>query len=376
MASNRQGNNGGRLYSFLNRPIWIDGSFQVASTNANGLGILNLKGAGIRNVFMNTSATAGKGQGGFLNPNPAAGYALVQLHNNYNQYCGGFQGVSAPVSGGALAINASALTIGAPYVIASVGHGALGSVTIAPVADVAGNLASTWFRLYDAYGNTFVIWFSVSGVGAAPVGVSGIMVQQSISTGATAATIGAALVTTIGALLAAQPGNLSAPTGVFSFTAAGTTTVTVTSTQTNPYGPIGTPSDGIIPTTFTFAAVNYSTNLQDWQAVGLPPGIVPAVGVAFIASAVGYATGGGSTGTVQVPGVTGISEISVVGNPTLSLSPIPMGGSPNTGGLILLQFLGPTSSGVTTPIAVAPANNSIIQFGFFVEAASVIIAGE
>ena len=120
-----------------------------------------------------------------------------------------------------------------------------GAATISPVADIAGSLASTWFSLYDNYGNTFIIWFSVSGVGSAPIGVSGTLVQQSILSGATAAQIGAALVLTIQNL----PSGVA---GVFSFTASGTTTVTVTSTQTNPYAPIAPPADGLIPTGFAF----------------------------------------------------------------------------------------------------------------------------
>lgn len=368
--SNALGYNGGRMYGFLNRPVWIDCNFIVDSANGNGLGIRSLKGSGVRNVFMNTSATAGKGLGGYLNPNPAAGYALVQLHNNYARYCGGFAGVAAPVSGGNVAINTTALTPGNPYVIASVGHAASGTVTIAPVADVSGSLASTWFSLYDAYGNTFIIWFSVSGVGAAPVGVSGTLVQQTISSGASAATIGAALVLTIQNL----PSGIA---GVNSFTATGTTTVTAVSTATNPYGPVaGPPADGLIATGFTFAQTVYNTNLTNWQGVGVPKGVVPNVGVAFVATATGSSTGGGSTGLVQVPGVTAIDIISIVGDPNQSFSPIPMGGSPNTGGWILVQFTAATSASVTTQVATAPTNNTVVGLSFYVNQSATSINGE
>lgn len=97
--------------------------------------------------------------------------------------------------------------------------------------------------LYDSYGNSFCIWFSVSGVGSAPnlglqaaFGQRGLQyVQQSILTNATAAQIGAALVLTIENL---QSGIV----GVFSFTATGTTTVTVVSTANLPLA--GIPQDG------------------------------------------------------------------------------------------------------------------------------------
>lgn len=372
--SSKLGNNGGRYYSFLNRPVLLDCSFTVDATN--GLGITGLKGAGVNNVFMHTSTTP-TSNGGYLNPNPASGYALVQLKSNYNRYCGGFNGMVSPVTGSALAINGSALTVGVPYVITSVGHAAAGTVTIAPVADTSGSLASTWFRLYDAYGNTFVIWFSVSGVGVAPTGVSGTLVQQSLTSGATAAQVGAALVITIGALLAATPQTPSAPSGVFSFTASGTTTVTVVSTATNPYGPLaGPPADGVIPTGFTFAQTISSTNLRDWQGVGLPKGITPAVNASFIATATGYSTQGGSTGLVKAAGISGISSMEVIGDPNVSFGPIPMGGSPNVGGWILVQFLAPTSSSVTTAIPTAPTAGSVVSMSFVAEAGSVLIAGE
>lgn len=379
-GTNRLGNNGGRIYDFLNRPVLIDCNFVVDATNGNGLGIRSLKGAGVQNVFMHTSATPGLGNNGILNPNPAVGYAWVQLANGYNRYAGGFSGFVSPLSGSNLAINAAALTVGQPYVITSVGHASAGTVTIQPVADVAGSLASTWFRIYDAYGNTFIVWFSVSGVGSAPIGVSGTLVQQSIATGASAATIGAALVVTLQNLLAAQPGNLTAPAGVFSFTASGTTTVTVVSTATNPFGPLpGVPADGAIPTGFTFAQTVYSTNIQDWQGVGLPKGIVPAVGAAFVATATGYSTGGGSTGLVQAPSASGIMSTEVVGDPTQTFSPIPMGGSQNVGGWIMVQFMAPTvtAGAYGTPmIATAPAAGSVVGMSFVVEAGSILIAGE
>ena len=371
---NQLGNNGGRTYSFLNRPVLIDCNFVVDSANGNGLGIRSLKGAGVRNVFMHTTATAGKSRG-MTNPNPAAGFALIQLDNNYNRYAGGFCGAVSPISGSPLAINATALTAHNPYTIVSVGHAAYGAVTIAPVADIAGSLASTYFKIFDAYGNTYVVWFSVSGVGKAPSNVGGILVQQSISTGDSAATIGAALATTLGGLFAAQPGNLTAPSGVYSFTTTGTTTVTVTSTV---YGPLpGVPQDSTTAATgFTFAQTVYATNNACWQGVGLPAGITPAVGATFIAKVTGFSTGGTSTGLVEAPLVSGIGSVEVIGDPNATLSPTAMGGSPNVGGMLVVQFLSPTDSSTTTPVAKAPADGSVVGMSFYVEAGSIIIDGE
>lgn len=371
IGTNKLGNNGGRAYNFLNKPVAIDCSFTV--TPSNGLGITNLIGSGVQNVFMYTSTTAGAGANGYINPmaqSASQGYALIQLANNYNRYCGLNYAVIPPNTGSSLAINSTALTVGSPYVINAVGAASAGTVTIAPVADVSGSLASTWFSLFDAYGNTWVIWFSVSGIGAAPKNVNGTLVQQTIASGATAATIGAALVTTIANLP-------SGTAGVNAFTASGTTTVTVVSTQTNPIGPLpGVPMDGAIPTGFTFAQTVLTTLNQAWRGVGLPRGVKPAVGASFIATATGYSTGGSASGTVQLPGKSGIGSIEIVGNPNMSIAPAAVGVSSNIGSWILLQFLAPTSSSVTTPIVAAPLTGSLITLNFNVEAASIVIAGE
>src|SRR5579872_3958981 len=229
------GNNYGKFYGFQSKPVWLDLQFQVSSSDTNGLGIAagSLKGQGVENVFMHTSQTAGKGPNGYLNPNPATGIVLIQLAYSYTRlYCPNHS-ITSPVSGGTIAINGSALTVGQPYQINSVGNATAGACTIAPVADVSGSLASTWFSLFDAYGNTFIIWFSVSGVGTRPSlgpaaadGAVGLhYVQQSISTNDTAATIGTDLATTIAAL----PSGIS---GVYSFTTSGSTTVTCTTTGT------------------------------------------------------------------------------------------------------------------------------------------------
>lgn len=434
--ANALGYNGGRFYGALTRPVLIDCNFIVDPANGNGLGIRSLKGSMVKNVFMHTTASfsgtthtstlvdgiasgtaslsvgmavSGSGiaagtkiaailssgsislsiaaiasatvtisyrgiNGGVVNPNPAVGFAVIQLKENYGLYAGGFSGFSSPLSGSNLAINSTALTVGQPYVIVSPGYGAAGAVTIAPVADSSGSLASTWFSIYDSYGNTYIIWFSVGGVGAAPIGVSGTLVQQTIAANATAAQIGTALVTTLGGLLAAQPRNLAAPSGVYSFTATGTTTVTVTNTLNVPFP--GSPMDGLIPTGFTFAQTVFTTNQQDWAAVGLPAGVVPTVGGAFVATATGYSTGGGSTGLVQLPLVSGCGAIEVVGDPNQAIAPIPMGGSPNKGALIIVQFLAPTSSSVTTVIPTAPATNSVCGMSFYMDQSSINISGD
>lgn len=508
MASNALGNSGGRLYSFGAQPVLIDCNFIIDPANGNGLGNRTLKGQGVQDVYMHSTAaitgttTSGSNiisaiaqgtsslvpgmpvQGTGIptgsvitailssgsvqisanatgnnssesityqapgSPNPAAGYALIRLSANYNRYLGGFSGFGSPTTGSTINIDATdaALSPGTPYVIATVGAGANGTVTIAPVADSSGSLASTYFTLYDSYGNVFVIWFSVSGVGsapnlgpAAPFGSRGLQyVQQSIVTNDTAGTIGADLVITINGLG-------SGVSGVKSFTATGTTTVTAVSTLKAPVA--GIPIDGnqviaasnsqpvpifftistgsatsgsvwtdgsgnlytvsatlssgtLLKTTgvqnpanasgtltfvsgtgastalsysaavaglatgFTFAQTVSSTNNEDWHAVGVPHGITPAVGVAFVAKLTGS---GGSTGTVIAAGVSNILSVEVVGNPNLSLAPHAAGTSPSVGGWILVKFLGLPSSG-QVPAVTAPATNSTCGMSFYVDA--------
>lgn len=365
---NRLGNNGSRFYSYADRPILIDCNFIVDSTNGNGLGIRSLKGQGVLDVFMYTSATAGKGNSGLTNPlaqSASEGLIYVRLANNYARYLGGFSGFVSPPSGAAKAINSTALTVGAPYTIATVGHGTLGAATIAPVADSSGSLASTYFTLYDNYGNTFVIWFYVTGVGGtAPSSSLGTLVQQTIAENASATAITTALSSTISLL----PSGVS---GVDSFTTSGggTSTLTVTSTQTNPYSPLpGAPADGVIATGFTFANSVTNNNQTCWNKVGLPNGVIPNVNAGFVATATGFSTSGSSTGTVYAAGVSGITSFEVIGDANQTISPVPMGNSPNVGGWLLIQTLGATSSSTTTLVPTAPANNSTVGMCFYVDA--------
>lgn len=116
-VSRGMGQNGGHFYSNITQPVKIDLNFIVDSANGNGLGIRSLKSNGyVRNVFMHTSASAGSNDG-YLNPNPASGYALIQFNNNFNYYLGGFTGFVSPTTGGA----SGSTTNHNAYIIASVG---------------------------------------------------------------------------------------------------------------------------------------------------------------------------------------------------------------------------------------------------------------
>lgn len=371
IGTNRLGNNGGREYDFLFQPVSIDCEFVVDNTQAAG--ISGLKGSGVQNVYMYSSSPSAANP--LTSSSASAGVILVQLANNYYQFGGEYNAEISPLTGGALAINGSALTAGQPYVITAVGHGSAGRQTIICLADTAGSLTSTYFNIYDAYGNNFLIWFQVAGAGGPPVGVAGTPIPVSIASGAANTAVASALNTVLGAITANQ-GNPSNP-AVASFSSSVlSATLTVDNVINQPFPGGAMDGSGSLATGFTFAVTRDQTNVQNWQAVGLPKGVVPAVNVSFVATATGYSTRGGSTGTVKVPSVTGISKIELIGRPTLSLGPIPMGGSPNIGGWIMLQCLAATSASVTTMVATQPSAGSIIRLNFKCESKSVVVSGE
>jgi hypothetical protein len=109
--------NRGHFYVPHVTPVLADLNFIVDSANGNGLGIRSLKGQAVQNVFMHTTQTPGKGPNGKLNPNPAAGYILIQLADNYTRAYGGFTSIIPPLSGTPL----TSTTAGLAYVIVSLG---------------------------------------------------------------------------------------------------------------------------------------------------------------------------------------------------------------------------------------------------------------
>lgn len=126
-------------------------------------------------------------------------------------------------------------------------------------------------------------------------------------------------------------------------------------------------------TSTTAAAINVITvlgtaTLAQWLAVGLPPGIVPAVGVAFIATSSALIGGSAQVGFATA-GYSGIDHIETVGDPNLTINPVPVGGSPNFGGFIELACL---NAGVLT----APAAGTVIGLQFYLGQSSVAVRGE
>ena len=228
-VSRSNGPNGGHFYSNAVQPVLLSLNFVVDSANGNGLGLRSLKSNGyVSSVFMHTSATPGTVEGE-LNPNPANGFAIINLKNNYNAYMGGFSGMVSPVTGSAL----TSVTNHSVYVIVSLG----------------------------------------------------------------------------------------------------------------------------------------TTTAAQWLAAGVPAGIVPAVGVAFVATKTGAI---GGSGAVKAPGVSGITAVEIVGDSNLGVS---SNIATYNGQQIIVQFLAPSSSSVTTLVPTAPLDGSVVGMSILLDRSSVTIDG-
>ena len=271
--------NSGAYKSNIFEPVKIDCNFVVDHTNGNGLGIRSLKSNGyVRNVFMNTSASPGTNDN-YTNPNPAAGIALIQMKMNYRSYLGGFSGFVSPTTGSTAAISGGTLTAHAPYIIATVGAVPKPSFTVATIADSSGSLASKYLTISDAFSNNYVLWFQVSGVGAAP-SLTGplngyVAVPVSISTNDTNTTVANDLSTVIAAL-----------NGSASFTTSvGGHTVTVTSAANANL--TLSPLPQAQTSGFTVSGLTYTSLATDWQSVGLQPGLVLVLAKALLLKILG-----------------------------------------------------------------------------------------
>lgn len=78
-----------------------------------------------------------------------------------------------------------------------------------------------------------------------------------------------------------------------------------------------------------------------WLAIGVPPGVTPAVGVSFVALTVG-AGANSSTSRVSTPSTSGIYAVEVVGTPNTMYT---TGIASNGGAWMLVQFMKPTFTG-------------------------------
>jgi hypothetical protein len=113
-----------------------------------------------------------------------------------------------------------------------------------------------------------------------------------------------------------------------------------------------------------------TTTLAQWQAAGLPYGLTPAVGQAFVAIATGAI---GGTGTVALPGVPTTQVLTVVGDPNTTIANASIAN--NAGARMVIQFNAATNSSTTTLVAAAPADNTVVGMQFCFDGSTVSIDG-
>ena len=357
MSVARGAPNAGHFYSNIISPIKVDLQFTVNAADSGGYGITGLKSNGyVQNVYMNTSATAASGS-----PNPAAGQGLIILKQNFNTYLGCEYSIQSPVSGSALAINGTALTVGDAYQITTVGAVPQPHFTVTTAADSSGSLASTYWTFTDQLSNNYVVYYVVSGSGSAPSLTGSLAnytaIQVSVATDDTADTVATNTRTAL-----AAAGNVTI-TG-------STDAVIVTGAAANSNLQfVQLPNAGT--SGFTVGAITFKSLANDWHTVGLPLGFTPSVGAAFYATADGGATN--TTGRVKAIGVSGVSDLEIMGisNQLISNSSI----AANAGAQVLFQFLGATSSSVTTLIPTNPADSSVVNMSLYFDQSSVTIDG-
>jgi hypothetical protein len=117
---------------------------------------------------------------------------------------------------------------------------------------------------------------------------------------------------------------------------------------------------------YVIVSVGTTTTAQ-WNALGLPLGVTPAIGASFIAAA----TSTPGTGAVEITAAAGstIMSIETVGDPNASIAPNPSV-SQGFGGQFILQC-----RNISGAIA-APADGTVISLGFYLSDSSILIQGE
>lgn len=296
--------------SLHKKPVQLDCNFVVDPTNGNGLGIRELKGPGIANVFMHTVPAPTTTTAFF-----PAGVNTV-LAGNLNALQVGML-VADTTTPGNISAGTSIIAINPAN-----NQVTLSSLTVAASAASPGDTLS------------FTVTQAVTGNPNPAPGLAVVEFQDNYNR-----------------YFFGTAGFVSPLSGTPILLAAGTL---------------------VVGNTYVIVTVGTSTP-ANWNAVGVPMGTTPQPGVSFIASA----TTGFGTGAVESPSVSGISSVEVVGDPNTTLESLAatvLG--VGSGAYMVLQFLGPTSAGVTTPIPTAPAVGTGVGLSFFLSNSIIMQQGE
>lgn len=113
--------------------------------------------------------------------------------------------------------------------------------------------------------------------------------------------------------------------------------------------------------------------LTDWQTIGVPKGLTPAVGLAFIAIASGSGTSSSSMVAPTAAAGSNIFQIETVGDSNLAIAPV-QSLNQNYGAQVILQTRNDSSSDASQ--IHAPADGTVISLNFLMSNSSVQVAGE
>ena len=298
-----------KLYQFESYGVLLSCNFVVDHANNNGLGIRSLKGEGIRNVFMHTVPAATVFSATF-----ASGSNLLTTNAAamLNLYVG--QTVTDTSTSGNIASGSTITALNPLTNVVTISKNTLGaSATL---------------------GDTMSAVFTAGGLNAGatnPNPNSGIIMLQTADT---------------------YQRLLQAHTSIIS--------------------PVGTPSTATVAGSLELITTLGTATLAQWQAVGLPVGVTPAVGVSFIPTST--ATIGGSA-TVAPASTSGITCVEGYGDASSNNAVNPA--LPASQGMyVYFQTLAATSSSTTTLIPTAPADGSVIAIDLYLSNSSVAVKGQ
>jgi hypothetical protein len=112
-----------------------------------------------------------------------------------------------------------------------------------------------------------------------------------------------------------------------------------------------------------------STTLAQWQAAGVPAGLVPSVGMAFIAASASAIGGSGTVAPTAAAG-SGVFRFEGVGDSNQASAPSIL--LQGFGAEIILQARAYSSGDAI----VTPADGTVISLQFMLSNSSILIAGE
>lgn len=130
----------------------------------------------------------------------------------------------------------------------------------------------------------------------------------------------------------------------------------------------GTPLTAITSGTPVIIVSLGTATTAQWQAKGLPIGVTPAVGVAFVPTASGTIGGSAAVEIAAATG-TGVASIETLGDPNTTIAPDPTKNQ-GYGAYTILQCRDYAGA------IVAPAAGSVISITMYLSNSSITVSGE